>query len=217
MCVGDLRSVCVCRLQAKLAEFKAAGFNVDLEFLDAALIALQGNTFAPFCVLPSFNLFCSSLLSWPPISTLLSIIHFILLLSRHASRLTTRRHFLLVYLSQHQVFVQGTWSREPTSPASLASKWHSLEPSASFLVVSPPFYGCHRVNASQTRKICCYIWILVIFSIGALTQEEGGMGVWVEVSRMGLVIGVHAAPLKLGCWVGGWSPNKAPLIWINIQ
>lgn len=53
----------MCRLQAKLAEFKAAGFDVDLEFLDAALIALQGNTFVPFCVLPSFHLFRSSLLS----------------------------------------------------------------------------------------------------------------------------------------------------------
>lgn len=29
-------------MKAKLAEFKAAGFNVDLEFLDEALIALQG-------------------------------------------------------------------------------------------------------------------------------------------------------------------------------
>lgn len=35
--------MCVFCLQAKLAEFKAAGFDVDLEFLeDAALIALQG-------------------------------------------------------------------------------------------------------------------------------------------------------------------------------
>lgn len=48
--VSSLRSVCVCHLQAKLAQFKAAGFDVDLEFLDAALIALQGNTFASLCL-----------------------------------------------------------------------------------------------------------------------------------------------------------------------
>lgn len=37
--------VCVFYLQARLAEFKAAGFDVDLEFLDEALIALQGKVF----------------------------------------------------------------------------------------------------------------------------------------------------------------------------
>lgn len=42
---GTWRVCFVCHLQAKLAEFKAAGFDADLEFLDAALIALQGNMF----------------------------------------------------------------------------------------------------------------------------------------------------------------------------
>lgn len=63
MCVSvsDLR--CVCHLQAKLAQFKAAGFDVDLEFLDAALIALQGKTFASLCISPPFYLLRASLLS----------------------------------------------------------------------------------------------------------------------------------------------------------
>jgi len=39
--------------QARLAEFKAAGFDVDLEFLDEALIAVQGKTFLFTSVLSS--------------------------------------------------------------------------------------------------------------------------------------------------------------------
>lgn len=39
MCVG------VFCFQARLAEFKYAGFDVDLEFLDCALIAVQGRIF----------------------------------------------------------------------------------------------------------------------------------------------------------------------------
>lgn len=50
----------MCHLQAKLAEFKAAGFDVDLEFLDAALIALQGKTFTSLLHLTAFSFFLSS-------------------------------------------------------------------------------------------------------------------------------------------------------------
>lgn len=39
MCVG------VFCFQARLAEFKYAGSDVDLEFLDCALIAVQGRIF----------------------------------------------------------------------------------------------------------------------------------------------------------------------------
>lgn len=59
----------VCHLQAKLAEFKAAGFDVDLEFLDAALIALQGKTFTSLLHLTAFSFFLSSVLSWSSVST----------------------------------------------------------------------------------------------------------------------------------------------------
>lgn len=68
MCLGvsdveECVCACVCHLQAKLAEFKAAGFDVDLEFLDAALIALQGKTFTSLLHLTAFSFFLSSLLS----------------------------------------------------------------------------------------------------------------------------------------------------------
>lgn len=58
--VSETRRVCfLCHLQAKLAEFKAAGFDVDLEFLDAALIALQGNIFTSVSFFfPFILLFC---------------------------------------------------------------------------------------------------------------------------------------------------------------
>lgn len=49
----------MCHLQAKLAEFKAAGFDVDLEFLDAALIALQGNIFTSSSLICSFSFLSS--------------------------------------------------------------------------------------------------------------------------------------------------------------
>lgn len=37
------KCMCVC-LQARLQEFKAAGHDVDLEFMEESLIALQGKS-----------------------------------------------------------------------------------------------------------------------------------------------------------------------------
>lgn len=51
-----------------MAEFKGAGFDVDLEFLDAALIALQGKFLLPSSSPPSFGISVSPSLL-PRVST----------------------------------------------------------------------------------------------------------------------------------------------------